>query len=150
MEKIIIPNEISTQSVRVVEERHETEVDVAHAGSVSDGYHTFDELYDHRITLFIALCRQLEQRRDIGEEIVPGQVVEITRTFDVWRSKTHHDGTSWDGWFIMGIGTKKGKQISYHIPLSRWDETGFAETLDRAPEWDGHTSDDVIQRLKEL
>ena len=24
----------------------------------SDGYHTFEELYDHRITLFIALCKQ--------------------------------------------------------------------------------------------
>jgi len=26
-------------------------------GKISDGYHTFDELYDHRITLWIALCR---------------------------------------------------------------------------------------------
>lgn len=26
-------------------------------GKTSDGYHTFDELYEHRITLWIALCR---------------------------------------------------------------------------------------------
>ncbi len=24
-----------------------------------DGYHTFDELYDHRITLYISLCKQI-------------------------------------------------------------------------------------------
>lgn len=28
------------------------------AGEVSDGYHTFDELYEHRVALFIALCNQ--------------------------------------------------------------------------------------------
>jgi hypothetical protein len=50
----------------------------------------------------------------------------------------------------MGIGKEKGKQISYHLPLSRWDETYFAETLDKAPEWDGHTSADVLERLKTL
>lgn len=27
--------------------------------SPSDGFHTFEELYDHRITLFIALCHNL-------------------------------------------------------------------------------------------
>jgi len=41
--------------------------------SPSDGYHTFDELYDHRITLFIALCRFVDNRVFIGGE--------------VWRSK---------------------------------------------------------------
>ena len=64
------------------------------------------------------------------------------------RSKVHYSPT--DGWFIMGIGKEKGNQISYHLPLSRWDETDFAETLDQAPEWDGHTSQDVLERLKTL
>jgi hypothetical protein len=26
---------------------------------ISDGYHTFGELYDHRIQLFIALCKMM-------------------------------------------------------------------------------------------
>lgn len=116
-----------------------------------DGYHTFDELYDHRITLFIALCSQLSLRRDFGEEIVPGKMVGIQKSYDVWRSKTHSDGNpSYEGWFIMGIGKEKGEQISYHIPLSRWDEACFAETLEKAPPFDGHTSADVLQRLKQL
>ena len=96
---------------------------------VSDGYHTFEELYDHRITLFIALARAL-------------------RTHKVWRSKLHSDGSSYAGWFILGINDKPGKQITYHLPLSRWDETDFAFTVDRAPEFDGHTAEDVLKRLK--
>lgn len=100
--------------------------------SISDGYHTFDELYDHRITLYIALAKVYEKSRD------------------VWRSQIHSDGTNYDGWFMLGIGKEKGKQITYHIPNKRWDETNFAEDLDKAPEFDGHTSQDVLQRIKLL
>ena len=107
---------------------------------VSDGYHTIAELYDHRITLFVALCR-------LGNDIDNPP----SSSLSPWRSKFHSDGKpAYDGWYIMGIGREKGKQISYHIPLSRWDETNFAETLDKAPEWDGHTSADVLERLKAL
>lgn len=106
-----------------------------------DGYHTFDELYDHRITLYIALCRHKHELYAIEN---PGK-------HKVWRSKKHSDGSEWDGWFILGIGTEKGKQITYHIPVERWDETEhFAETLEKAPDWDGHTSADVIERIKAL
>jgi hypothetical protein len=69
---------------------------------------------------------------------------------DVWRTKVHSDGLILDGWFILGINKKSGNQITYHIPLSRWKETDFAETLEKAPEYDGHTSDDVLLRLKTL
>jgi hypothetical protein len=123
---------------------------IENTGIISDGYHTFDELYDHRITLFIALCRQLKMEASFGETIIPGMMVGIEKVHKIWRSHKHHDGSVWDGWFIMGIGKEKGKQISYHLPLSRWEETGFAETLERAPEWDGHTSQDVLNRLKSL
>ena len=106
--------------------------------SVCDGYHTMDELYDHRITLFIALCRQVNHLDyEYGNS-------------SVWRSKTNGDGTIWDGWFVMGIGKDAGKQITYHLPLSRWEETDFADTLDQAPEFDGHSSQDVLERLKQL
>lgn len=101
-------------------------------GSLSDGYHTFDELYEHRYELFIALCKVLDGRS----------------SHKVWRSKFHSDGTSWEGQFVLGIGTAKGKQITYHLPLSRWDETSFAFERKRAPKWDGHTSKDALKRLK--
>jgi hypothetical protein len=107
---------------------------------VSDGYHSFDELYEHRITLFIALCKAFY----CDPQYQTGQKAEI------WRSRLHSDGSSFEGWFILGIGARKGQQITYHLPISKWDETKFAYTWDRAPEFDGHTSADVLERLKRL
>lgn|SRR5665811_199899 len=106
---------------------------------ISDGYHTFEELYEHRIELFIVLCRVIW---DINK--VEGAYTKP------WRSKLHSDGSSFDGWFILGLNKDKGEQITYHIPISRWRETDFAETLEKAPEWDGHTSQDVLKRLKAI
>lgn len=107
--------------------------------SVFDGSHTFEELYEHRYILFIALCRQVNHLD-----------YEYDGNSSVWRSKVNGDGSIWDGWFIMGIDREKGKQITYHLPLSRWEETDFAETLEQAPEYDGHSSKDVLERLKKL
>lgn len=106
---------------------------------VSDGFHTFGELYDHRISLFIALC-----------SVIP--YGKYTDHVSVWKSKKHADGTMYDGWFIMGLNYNKGEQISYHLPLSKWDECSDPCIIERefAPEWDGHTSNDVLERLKQL
>ena len=112
-------------------------------GQISDGYHTFDELYDHRITLFLALGNTLASMWNI-----------LCNDSDVlnpfWRSRLHSDGSEMVGWFVCGLYYEAGKQITYHIPLSRWDEADQARTLDLAPDWDGHTSADVLKRLKAL
>lgn len=100
---------------------------------VSDGYHTFGELYEHRIALFMCLCTYIADRHD-----------------NVWKSKLHSDGSAVEGWFIMGINTEKGKQISYHLPVDKWGECWMAKELENAPEWDGHTSADVLERLKSI
>lgn len=110
----------------------------ANTNGISDGYHTFGELYDHRITLYIALLKLRTSDCSWGWRK------------GAWRTKTHSDGSVWDGWFVLGLFEEPGKQITYHLPMDRWDETEFAETLDKAPEYDGHTSADVLQRLKEL
>lgn len=81
-------------------------------GNVSDGYHTFNELYDHRAALFIALAAHVAANEDTGY---------------VWRSKLHSDGSAYNGWFVMGIGVKPGEQITYHLPMSRWDDTEWVE-----------------------
>lgn len=111
------------------------------SGEISDGYHTFNELYQHRIVLFIKLCEYYKW------SMVSDPMYDKN---PIWRSQKHSDGTSYDGWFIMGINKEKGEQISYHIPIDKWDETDFADTLDKAPEYDGHTSNDVIDRLLKL
>lgn len=95
---------------------------------ISDGFHTFSDLYSHRIELFIALARWVN-----NHSLIP-----------VWRYKDD------DKWFLLGIETEKGKQITYHLPMSQWADTEFAYTRSIKPEWDGHTSNDVLERLKQL
>lgn len=106
--------------------------------TASDGYHTFEELYDHRIELFIALCK-----------VSQPPYTEINPPL-VWRSKLHYDGSEFIGWFVLGMNKVAGRQITYHLPMVRWADTDFAETLDKAPEFDGHTPADVLERLKRL
>jgi hypothetical protein len=110
---------------------------------ISDGYHTFKELYDHRVQLFIALCKTSLK--------LEGELMRGTSWISsVWRSKLHCDGSGIEGWFIMGIFMRPGKQITYHLPMSKWDDCNGIPTYKTAPEWDGHTSADVLERLSNL
>ena len=96
---------------------------------VSDGYHTFKELYHHKAVLFAALCNTY---KDIS-----------------WKSKLHNDGTMYTGMFIVGINTPNGP-ATYHFDLVPYWDMFHVKELERAPKWDGHTSDDVIRRIGEL
>lgn len=92
-------------------------------GEVSDGDHTFNELYMHRTTLFnIILC----QNKD-----------------NAWKSKLHYDGTMFDDYFIAGVTTPEG-EYTYHQHMDYWDKFDVEER-ERAPEWDGHKSEDIVR-----
>jgi len=93
---------------------------------VTDSYHSFDELYAHRILLFISL---MKSHKDLS-----------------WKSRMHSDGTSFPEWFIAGMKLPSG-DITYHISDKFWSLVEDIPTLEKAPEWDGHTSEDVIRRL---
>lgn len=110
---------------------------------ISDGYHTFGELYEHRIELFIQVCKRWTALP--GDYFVPPHR-------EVWRSRFHSDGklAYGGGWFVLGIGISPGHQITYHLPDKYWERCNFAAVLELAPEFDGHTSNDVLQRLKNL
>ena len=95
-------------------------------GDTSDGHHTFSELYEHRHMLFSIICA----------------------IFDGWKSKVHDDGAICDGFFIAGVQTPMG-QATYHLPLRWWDSYQCKE-LERAPKFDGHTANDVLQRIPSL
>lgn len=110
---------------------------------ISDGYHTMDELYEHRINLYIALCKRMNKDY---EDDLDG----VGHVLKVWRSRLHSDHTMFDNQFILGISKRPGEQISYHLPINRWQDTEFAETLAEAPKWDAHTPADVLNRLKNL
>lgn len=108
------------------------------AGEVSDGYHTFNELYEHRCLLFCVIIEALGRADDL-------------KRWNIWKSRKHHDETEMEGWFIAGAepNHKNLKPITYHLPNSMWDYIKNVPELKRAPKWDGHTSQNVIERLKE-
>lgn len=97
-------------------------------GETSDGYHTFNELYHHRAVLF---------------SVIVAHHPELS-----WKSKHHHDGTMYDGMFIVGINTPHG-QATYHYDLPYWDMFKCQE-VEHAPEWDGHTAAQAIERIGRL
>jgi len=112
-------------------------------GKISDGYHTFEELYDHRNVLFINLCQSI---RDWNSERISDDESE-----GIWKTRFDFEGKyCGDGWFIMGLGMNKGEQITYHLPFKFWDKCKFAKTLDKVPAFDEHNSKDVFERLLKM
>lgn len=101
------------------------------AGMFSDGYHTFEELYAHRVRLFTCLMHAHRNR--------------------AWWSTHHADGSGVsDGKFIIaGINTPVG-QATYHIPKTETDHLPQGTFRFHAPEFDGHTSAHVLLRLLSL
>lgn len=93
---------------------------------VSDKWHTFDELYYHRMILFLSL--------------------QLAHKDKSWKSKLHHDGTMFEDSFIVGIETEEG-QYSYHYNLKYWDDFKEIRELERAPEYDGHVRSDIRRLL---
>lgn len=99
--------------------------------NTSDGYHTFAELYRYRLLYNAALFNEWAAHF----------------VYDVHKSLCHHDGELCfgGGWFIVMAQLPTG-QISNHYRNSDWDLFRIPER-ERAAEWDGHTPDDVAQRL---
>lgn len=98
-------------------------------GETSDGYHTFNELYHHRAVLF---------------SVIVANYPDIA-----WKSKKHHDGTMYNGMFIVGIDTPDG-QATYHYDVDPYWDMFKCRVLDNAPEWDGHTPAQAIERIGKL
>lgn len=115
---------------------------------VTDGYHSFKELYDHRVVLFVTLCNKMNDFRLLIEE-VSNWTDTLATDMTPWKSKKHFDWTMWDWWFIAWVGTIPGKTLTYHLPISEWDNFLSSE-IDNAPEWDWHKSEDVLSLLKTL
>ena len=98
-------------------------------GDTSDGYHTFNELYHHRAVLFSVIVRDHAKW--------------------CWKAKKHADGTMYDGMFIVGINTPHG-QASYHYDIYPYWDMFHCEEYEFAPEWDGHTPQEAIERIGKL
>ena len=103
---------------------------VTDIGDLSDGFHTFNGLYEQRMILFAALVKAYKDKS--------------------WKSYRHEDGEYCfgGGWFIVGIDTPEGS-YTYHYENKYWDMFDCID-LPRAPHWDGHTEDDAETRLMSL
>lgn len=107
------------------------------SGEISDGYHTFDELYRYRMLYNAAFFNMM--KHDISD-------------WGVHKSRFHSDGEPCfgGGWFIVMayIPTKDGlKQISNHYEEEDWELFQIEERA-RADKWDGHTPEQVAERIE--
>lgn len=102
----------------------------------SDGYHTFDELYEFRKVFNAALFNEWHKQNNL---------------YQVHKSKRHNDGELCfgGGWFIVVAMLPSG-QISNHYQLKDWDLFKIPETETALFRFDGHTGNDVLNRLKNL
>ena len=94
---------------------------------LSDGFHTFRQLYYQRMMLFAAIVKQNKDK--------------------AWKSLRHEDGELCfgGGWFIVGVDTPEGS-YTYHYENNYYSLFDCKE-LKRGKHWDGHTEKDVTRLL---
>ena len=116
----------------------------------SDGYHSFEELYEFRkfynAMLFNEWGKQISFHINDSKDLMKRHC-----KYDVHKSWRHHDGELCFGgeWFIVVAMLPTG-QISHHYKFYDWDLFQIpAEEKAKYP-FDGHTSKDVIERIKKL
>lgn len=101
-------------------------------GEFSDGYHTFNELYDYRKAYNAAFFNELAKQG----------------LYDVHKSRFHSDGEipfGNDNWFIVMAELPTG-QISNHYEMKDWNLFDIPEK-EKANVYDGHSPQDVYERL---
>lgn len=101
----------------------------------SDGYHTFKELYEFRKVYNASLFNEFAKQ---GK-------------YEVHKSKKHFDGEECfgGGWFIV-VAILPDGQVSNHYEMKDWDLFNCEEAEKAKYEFDGHTPQDVLERLKNL
>lgn len=103
--------------------------------NVSDGYHTFKELYQFRMMYNAALFNEWHSQ---GK-------------YNVHKSVRHNDGELCfgGGWFVVVAVLPTG-QITNHYQMDYWDLFSV-QTVDKALyPFDGHTAQDVLDRLRSV
>ena len=106
-------------------------------GEVSDGYHTFNELYEYRKLYNAALFNEWAN--------IPGN------PYNIHKSKLHSDGKIPFGdpnWFIVMAELPTG-QISNHYEMKDWNLFQIP-IKEKANVWDGHTPKDVAERIRKF
>lgn len=113
------------------------------SNGINDGYHTFGDLYEFRKLYNAALFNELAKTETGHQKEYP--------KYDVHKSKRHNDGELCfgGGWFIVVAILPTG-QISNHYKMEDWDLFKIPEYPIAKYEFDGHTPEDVMERLKAI
>jgi hypothetical protein len=102
-------------------------------GNTSDGYHTFNELYDFRMSYNAALFNEWAE----------------SGKHSVHKSRRHHDGElCFGGGYFVVVAVLPEGQISNHYKEKYWDLFDIPQAEKALFEFDGHTGSDVLSRLK--
>lgn len=103
--------------------------------NVSDGYHTFKELYDYRM---------------IYNALWFNELYKTHPEYDIHKSFRHADGEKCfdGGWFIVMAELPTG-QISNHYEDMYWDMFNIPEK-EKSNTWDGHTPQQAYKRMIEF
>jgi hypothetical protein len=102
-------------------------------GAFSDGYHTFDELYEFRKVYNALLFNEWSKKEE----------------YKVHKSKRHSDGEECfgGGWFVVVAELPTG-QITNHYKNKDWDLFQIPEHDKALIPYDGHTPQDALKRMK--
>ena len=101
--------------------------------NISDGSHTFGDLYFHHAVLFAALLKAYPH--------------QSWRTHTKsWRTHTPSDGNGFAGYFLCGIKTPEG-QYTYHYPDSQWYLFDGVRELPESPDYDDPKPEDIVRLL---
>lgn len=100
---------------------------------ISDGYHTFNELYEFRKQYNAALFNEWGKK---GK-------------YNVHKSIRHYDGELCFGgnWFIV-VALLPSGQITNHYKMTDWDLFNIPQVDKSLYQFDGHTPKDVLERLR--
>jgi hypothetical protein len=99
--------------------------------NISDGNHTFADLYFQRMSLLSVICSCYPELS--------------------WKSKKHFDEENdpmYNDDFLAGINTSEGV-VTYHIKLKYWDLFDIPE-IERGPKYDGYNNNEALRRIISL
>lgn len=101
-------------------------------GEISDGYHSFNELYKFRMLYNAAFLNLFVRQGGIA-----------------YKSRKHNGGEEiFGGKYFIVVANLPSGQISNHYENGYWDLFDIPE-LPEAEKFDGHTPSDVLDRLDE-
>lgn len=99
---------------------------------ISDTIHSFGELYEYRMLYNALIVNEFAK----------------TNEFEVYKSKKHSNGELCfgGGWFIVSIVLPTGI-VDNHYELKYWDLFKCKEVEKEPYKYDGHTPEDVKERM---